>query len=118
MRASRGDVVLITHPFSDASGARIRPAVVVQCDRRNAILGETIIALITKNLQHVGKDDTQWLIDIQTAEGKQSGLNVNSAVKAVYDRQQTCFENDRSPYRNRHDADRSMSQGRPRTVSG
>ena len=82
MKCSRGDVILIDHPFSDArGGSKVRPAVVVQSDRRNAVLGETIVVLITKNLRHVSSDDTQLLIDIQTADGRASGLNVNLAVK-------------------------------------
>ena len=66
MKVSRGDVVLINHPFSDASGSKVRPALVVQSDRRNAILAETIVALITKNLRYAATDGTQLLIDIGT----------------------------------------------------
>jgi mRNA interferase MazF len=81
MQVHRGDVVLIDHPFSDATGAKVRPALVIQSDTRNALLTETIVALITKNLKHVGTDPTQLLIDLSTVEGRASGLNVSSAVK-------------------------------------
>ena len=81
MKVNRGDVVLLDHPFSDASGSKVRPALIVQSDARNALLTETVVALITKNLKHVGKDVTQLLIDLATADGKASGLKVNSAVK-------------------------------------
>src|SRR5262249_52674772 len=81
MKVKRGDVVLLDHPFSDASGAKVRPALVVQNDSRNARLTDTIVTLITKNLSHVGKDPTQLLIDLTTAAGQASGLRVNSAVK-------------------------------------
>ena len=37
MKVRRGDVVLLDHPFSDASGTKVRPALVVQGDARNAI---------------------------------------------------------------------------------
>ena len=42
MNTNRGDVVLIDHPFSDSSGSKIRPVLVVQTDVRNAILADTI----------------------------------------------------------------------------
>lgn len=80
MNNQRGDVVILDYPFSDSSGAKVRPALVVQSDQRNTILTNTIVALITKNLQRVRTDPTQLLIDIATPEGKQSGLRVNSAI--------------------------------------
>jgi mRNA-degrading endonuclease toxin of MazEF toxin-antitoxin module len=49
----RGDVVILDHPFSDASGSKVRPALVVQADRDNARLSNTIVALITKNTSRV-----------------------------------------------------------------
>jgi mRNA interferase MazF len=81
MKVSRGDMVLIDHPFSDASGSKVRPAVVVQNDRRNALLSETIVAMVSKNVRHAGSDPTQILIDIGTPDGKASGLNLSSTVK-------------------------------------
>jgi mRNA-degrading endonuclease toxin of MazEF toxin-antitoxin module len=81
MKVRRGDVVLLDHPFSDASGSKVRPALVVQDDARNSRLTETIVALVTKNVKHVGADRTQLLIDLNTPDGKASGLNLNSAVK-------------------------------------
>ncbi len=56
MKVHRGDVVLLDHPFSDASGSKVRPSLVVQDDARNARLPETIVVLITKNVKHVGTD--------------------------------------------------------------
>lgn len=81
MKLHRGDVILINYPYSDASGSKVRPAVVVQADSRNAVLTETIIALITKNLRFVGTDPTQLLIDLGTSDGRATGLNINSAVR-------------------------------------
>jgi mRNA interferase MazF len=81
MKVNRGDVVLLDHPFSDATGSKIRPALVVQSDARNAMLTETVVALITKNIRHAATDPTQLLIDLATADGKVSGLKTNSAVK-------------------------------------
>jgi mRNA interferase MazF len=81
MKVQRGDVILLDHPFSDASGSKVRPALVVQSDVRNAKLTDTIVALVTRNLTHVATDPTQMLIDLATPDGKASGLKVNSAVK-------------------------------------
>src|SRR5438093_10301875 len=81
MKVQRGDVVLIDYPFSDASGTKVRPALVVQGNQRNVKLAETIVAFITKSLRHIGTDSSQLLIDLGTADGNASGLTVNSAVK-------------------------------------
>jgi mRNA interferase MazF len=80
MKVNRGDVVLLDHPFSDRSGSKVRPVLVVQADARNALLTNTIVAMITRNLSRVGTDPTQLLIDISTPDGQRSGLNAISAV--------------------------------------
>ncbi len=56
MKVHRGDIVLIDHPFSDATGAKVRPALVVQADARHAILTNTAVALVTKNFRRVGEE--------------------------------------------------------------
>jgi mRNA interferase MazF len=81
MKVSRADVVIIDHPFSDASGAKVRPALVVQSDHRNARMTETIVALISSNLRHATTDATQLLIDMTTPDGQASGLKRTSVVK-------------------------------------
>ena len=81
MKVQRGDVIIIDFPFTDASGTKVRPALVVQDDRRNAKLAETIVVFITKNLGHVGSDSTQLFIDVTSAYGQATGLTANSAVK-------------------------------------
>ena len=81
MKVRRGDVVIIDHPFSDATGSKVRPALVVQSDPRNTLLRETVIVLISKNLKHLGTDPTQLPVQIATPDGKLSGLRVDSAVK-------------------------------------
>jgi mRNA interferase MazF len=39
---NRGDVVLVDWPFSDLSGSKLRPAVVVQADFLNGLIDDTI----------------------------------------------------------------------------
>ena len=60
MKSRRGDVVLLDYPFADASGVKVRPALIVQSDIRNSLLAQTIVAMITKNLQRLGHDPAQF----------------------------------------------------------
>jgi mRNA interferase MazF len=80
MKAKRGDVVLLDHPFSSGVGSKVRPVLVVQGDRDNARLTNTIVAMITRTIHRVDQIDTQLLIDITTPEGQAAGLKTTSAV--------------------------------------
>ena len=84
MNAQRGDIVLADLPFSDRTGSKKRPALVVQCDRNNQRLEDVIVAMITGVTQRAAVEATQLLIDITTSEGRQSGLLHNSAVKCEH----------------------------------
>lgn len=77
---NRGDVVLVPFPFQDRPGEKIRPAVVVQSDAENRRLGNTILAMITGNLDDAGKPTTV-LADPRTADGAGSGLIGPSLIK-------------------------------------
>lgn len=44
---SRGDVVLVDWPYSDRTGSKLRPAVVVQADFLNGLIDDTILVQIT-----------------------------------------------------------------------
>ncbi len=59
----------------------MRPAVVIQCDRLNNKIQNTLLAMITGNTRLVGVEPTQFLIDPATTEGTSSGLTHASAVK-------------------------------------
>jgi len=80
----RGDIILADLPFSDRSGSKKRPALVVQCDRNNQRLDDVILALITSVTQRAATEPTQLLIDINTPEGRQSGLLHESTVKCEH----------------------------------
>jgi len=84
MNYQRGDVVLADLPYSDRSGSKKRPALVVQCDRNNQRLDDVIVAMITSTTQRAAVEPTQLLIDIATVEGRQSGLLHESAVKCEH----------------------------------
>jgi mRNA interferase MazF len=77
----RGDVVIARFPFAGGAGSKVRPAVVVQCDRLNGQIQNTLLAMITGNTRLVGREPTQFLIDPATSEGASSGVSYPSAVK-------------------------------------
>ena len=71
----RGDVVLVAFPYTDGGGGKVRPALVVQADRNNQRLRNTVVAMITGNIRLAGRELTQFLID------KEAGVLGPSAVK-------------------------------------
>jgi mRNA-degrading endonuclease toxin of MazEF toxin-antitoxin module len=77
----RADVVIARFPYVGGRGYKVRPAVVVQCDRLNAQIQNTLLAMITGNTRLVGREPTQLLIDPGLTEGISSGLSSPSAVK-------------------------------------
>jgi mRNA-degrading endonuclease toxin of MazEF toxin-antitoxin module len=81
MKFRRGDVVLVDYPFSDRSGSKVRPCLVVQADRNNQRLSDTIVVTITSRIQHASAEPTEPLIQVSTPGGRQSGLLFDSAVQ-------------------------------------
>ena len=53
---NRGDVVVLDFPFVGGGAGKTRPAVVVQCDRLNRKLDNTIVAMITGNTSLIGNE--------------------------------------------------------------
>ncbi len=80
----RGDVVLAYLPYTDQSGSKKRPALVVQCDRNNQRLEDVILALITSVAHRAETEPTQLLVESNTFEGRQSGLLHRSAIKCEH----------------------------------
>jgi mRNA interferase MazF len=81
MNVQRGDVVLVDYPYSDRTGSKVRPCLVVQSDHNNRRLADTIVVTITSRTQHVPTEPTQLLIEVSTPAGQQSGLLFTSAVQ-------------------------------------
>lgn len=77
----RGDVVIAAFPYVSGGGGKNRPALIIQCDRNNQRLQNTIVAMITGNVRMAATEPTQLLIDPATPEGKSSRLVFPSAVK-------------------------------------
>jgi len=79
MNVRRGDVVLALYPFASGAGASRRPAVVVQDDRDNLRMQNTIIAQITTNLRRA-TESTHLLIEAGSGEGQKAGLLHDSVI--------------------------------------
>jgi mRNA interferase MazF len=79
MSFSRGDIVLVDYPFSDRTGSKVRPALVVQNDTLNARITDTILVSISRSTHRAS--GTQLFIDLGTADGAKTGLRQNSMVQ-------------------------------------
>ena len=78
IKPRRGDVVIVDFTPTNRS-AQIRPALVLQNDRDNARMGNTIVAQLTTTLRRAG-EDTQLLIDSTHPDWTASGLRRASVV--------------------------------------
>src|SRR5438876_12460744 len=77
----RGDIVIVQFPFVGGGRGKTRPAVIIQCDRLNQQIHNTVVAMVTGSTRLVGREPSQFLIDPNTPEGQPSGLSYPSAVK-------------------------------------
>lgn len=80
MKVQRGDIVLVDYPFSSGIGSKVRPVLIVQCDRDNSRLTNTIVAMISRTVHRASQVDTQLLIDVTAPEGQATGLKATSVV--------------------------------------
>jgi len=72
MNVQRGDVVLVDYPYAAGRGAKVRPVLVIQNDRDNQRLLNTIVAQIT-SVTRRALEPTQVLIELATPEGSGPG---------------------------------------------
>lgn len=79
MPFSRGDVVLILFPDSNLRTAKRRPALIVQANGLNTGLSQTIVAMISSNMNRSGHPSR---IDVfsKSAAGQQMGLRTDSVI--------------------------------------
>jgi mRNA-degrading endonuclease toxin of MazEF toxin-antitoxin module len=77
---TRGDVVVVEFPYVGGGRGKNRPALIIQNDRDNRRLGNTVVAMISGNTRHAN-ELTQVLIDPKTTDGAPSGLHGTSVVK-------------------------------------
>jgi mRNA interferase MazF len=65
----RGEVVMVDWNYSDRTGSKVRPAIVVQSDFLNSSIDDTVLIPVTKTGRAIGV--TEVLIDpaVETASG-------------------------------------------------
>ena len=81
MTALRGEVVIVDFPYSNQTGRKVRPALVIQADLLNQLQPvDTILAAISRRYR-LDRTATEYAIDISTVTGQQTGLLVNSVVQ-------------------------------------
>ena len=81
MSVRRGEIVIVDYPYSDQTGRKARPALVVQDDTWNDRLDNTILTSITSSRNRRIGDSTSYFIDVTTVDGQQTGLRLNSVVQ-------------------------------------
>ena len=79
MLIKRGDIVRVYFPNSDLISSKRRPAPVVQADNLATGLSQILLAMITSNLNRANHP-SRVFIDLNTNEGKASGLRTDSVI--------------------------------------
>src|SRR5437870_906467 len=72
MNVHRGDLVLADLLFSDRSGSKVRPALVVSTDANNTAIDDVILVAISSRTRAGAL--THVLVDPRTPDGRSSGL--------------------------------------------
>ena len=67
---TRGDVLLVDWPFSDRTGSKLRPAVVVQADFLNGLIDDTVLVQITSTAHGIPGTE----VKLDPAQEPASGL--------------------------------------------
>src|SRR5687768_3012275 len=79
MKIRRGDIVAFDFPFNEATGSKIRPALVVSSDLVNERTSSAIIAAISRSFQNA--TERHITIDHTTPDGRKTGLREASVVQ-------------------------------------
>jgi mRNA interferase MazF len=79
MNCRRGDVVLVLFPDSNLRTSKRRPALVVQADRMDAELPQTIVAMIASNTARAGHASRVTVLP-GGESAKASGLWMESVI--------------------------------------
>ena len=106
---NRGDVVEVDWPFSDLTGIKRRPAVVVQADYLNGLIDDTILVKITGS--RFGIPGTEVAID--PAVEMASGLSkvCYASCRDMLTRDQALVAHNRRVVRLDHAAGRGLPEG-------
>jgi mRNA interferase MazF len=76
MSFRRGDVVRVDWPYSDRTGSKVRPAVVVQDDNLNQRIADTILVLVSRTQRALGTTE----VEIDPVVEPQCGLRYRSVI--------------------------------------
>jgi mRNA interferase MazF len=79
MKVRRGNVVVLDYPYSDRTGSKRRPALVVATDAISQRTTDTIVVAISRTTHRASA--FQFYIDPQTPDGRNSGLRHPSMVQ-------------------------------------
>lgn len=79
----RGDIVLVYYPLisTGLTQRKLRPALVIQCDKNNRRLNDIILVPLTSKTKEK-LEETHLLINRDSPEGKQAGIRLDSVIKA------------------------------------
>jgi mRNA interferase MazF len=66
---NRGQVVRVSWPYSDFSGSKIRPAVVVQADFLNGLIDDTVLVQVTSTKHAIPGTEVELDPAIETSSG-------------------------------------------------
>jgi mRNA interferase MazF len=78
LRLQRGDVVLTPFPFTDMSGARVRPALIVSADTSKT---DVILAFISSIIPTGTPSATEYVLNVSDADFAVTGLKQTSIFK-------------------------------------
>ncbi len=79
MPYERGEIVLALFPDSNLRTAKRRPVLVVQAENLGTGLAQTIVAMITSNLDRAGHP-SRVTVSLITPEGQRTGLLTDSVI--------------------------------------
>ena len=79
----RGDIVLIYYPLisTGLSERKLRPAVVIQCNKNNLRLNDVILIPLTSKTKEK-LEETHTFISKSSPEGIKTGVRLDSVIKA------------------------------------
>src|ERR1700722_20336924 len=79
----KGDVVLVSFPYTTDDGqtqTKRRPAVIISNDYNNGRLDDVLLVPLTSNTTRAGREPTQVVVLMNTPEGQQGGLRLDSVI--------------------------------------
>lgn len=79
MKTERGDVVLVLFPNSNLRSSKRRPALVIQATNLGSGLPQTIVVMITSNMERAGHPSRVTLL-LKSPEARAAGLRTDSVV--------------------------------------